>query len=128
MAAAKWILSNKGAQLWENAISSVYIIDPKCQVNFDHLYQMLLCDSESHGWIEDDLRFRPSDDENQGNGMIWNILPGFVSQLSMLYPATMKKIFLIRDIAQIQGFRGKNVISFSKARFRLNCKISFLHL
>ena len=77
MTAVKWILSIKGGQLWENSESSIYIIDPFCKVNFAHLHHVLLIDrvmdtykrsslgSENHGWVTDDLRFLPSDDENQ---------------------------------------------------------------
>ena len=66
MAAVKWILSEKGGQLWKNSESSIYIIDPYCQVNYTHLHHFLL-ESDSHGWSKYDLRFRPSEDENQSS-------------------------------------------------------------
>ena len=65
MGAVKWILSDKGGQLWTNSESSIYIIDPYCKVDYAHLYQLLSTDSKDHGWKEDDFRLRPSDDENQ---------------------------------------------------------------
>ena len=65
MAAVKWILSDKGGKLWENSVTSVYIIDPHCKIDYAHLYGMLSTDSKSHGWYQDDIRFRPSDDENK---------------------------------------------------------------
>ena len=65
IAAVKWILSQSGGQLWKNSVSSVYIIDPYCKVDYAHLYQVLFTDSKDHGWNQDDLSFRPSDAENQ---------------------------------------------------------------
>ena len=56
---------NKGGHFWKNSESSIYIIDPHCKVDYGHLFQLLSTDSKDHGWVEDDLRLRPSDDENQ---------------------------------------------------------------
>ena len=75
MSAVKFLLSEKGGEIWTHSksLGPIYIIDPCCKVNFEQLYQLMSTDSKSHGWFADDLRFRPLDDENQ-TGMLNNFL------------------------------------------------------
>ena len=59
IAAAKWVLSDKGGKVWRHTKNDIVILDYTRKVDLDHLQHVLKHAGDEHGWSPDDIATCP---------------------------------------------------------------------